>query len=239
MIIQNQFFPFPIFPICSKKLIYFYTISSENKKYCYSFFKRSLKKDQKKLKAGQKKKLKFRKKHSNLSFLRTKKNTDKILRISFLSIQSKKNKNKTYSFLYFKLIIGKNSIYRPLFFFHRNDVTLFSKKYLLPLFYDQTNENFKWSRNRIRQQLFPQIKIFFNPNFEFLLDHFLEITCSQQDYIEYIVLKIIFYSVKNKHNFKNEFELLPESIQNSLLEKLFQYSTNIQPTLSQIQKIKK
>lgn len=229
LIIQNCFFTFPVFHISDKKLIHFYTISSESEKYCLK----------KKLKAGKKKKLKFLKKKTNLCFLGTKKNIDEKLSVSFLSIQGQKKIYITYSFLYFNLFIVKNSIYRPLFFFHRNDITLSSKKYLLPLFYDQSNENFQWSRNRIRQQLFPLIKIFFNLNFEFLLENFLEITSSQQDYIEYLVLKIIFYSVKKKHKFKNQFQLFPESIQNCILEKLFQYSTNIQPTLSQIQEIKR
>ena len=229
LIVQNQFFSFPVFTVSEKKIIHFYTISSDIEKNCLK----------KILKTGKKKKLKFLKKTPKLSFLVTKKNIDEILEVSFLSIENQKNNHKTYSFLYFKLFIVKNSIYRPLFFFHRNDITLFSKKYLLPLFYDQSNENFRWSRNRIRQQLFPLIKIFFNPNIEFLLENFLEITSSQQEYIEYLVLKIILYSVKNKHTFKNQFQLFPESIQNCILEKLFQYYTNIQPTLLQIHEIKR
>jgi tRNA(Ile)-lysidine synthase TilS/MesJ len=149
-----------------------------------------------------------------------------------------KEKKTTSSFLLFNLFFNKKNVLRPLLVIHRNDVKFFSKKYFLPVLCDPSNEKFCWSRNRIRHQLFPILRFFFNPNTECILNNFLEISVEEQKYIEYIIQKILKYWLKKYQNYndiKNQLQLFPKAIQRRLLQKIFQSYTNLQPNLLQIE----
>jgi tRNA(Ile)-lysidine synthase len=138
----------------------------------------------------------------------------------------------------FNLFFSKKNLLRPLLIFHRNDIRFFSKNYLLPILSDPTNQKLRWSRNRIRHQLFPLVRFFFNPNTEYLLNNFLEITIEEQKYIESVIQKIVEYWLKkheNYHDIKNQLQLFPKAIQRRLLQKLFQSYNNLQPNLIQIE----
>ena len=144
----------------------------------------------------------------------------------------------TYSFLIFNLFFSKKNVLRPLLILHRNDITFFSKNYLLPILSDPSNQKLQWSRNRIRHQLFPLLKFFFNPNTEYLLNNFLEISIEEQQYIESLNEKIVEYwlkNTKNYHDIKYQLQLFPKAIQRRLLQKLFQYYIKLQPNLYQVE----
>ena len=66
---------------------------------------------------------------------------------------------------YSKLKTNKILI-RPLLRFSRTELFLFSKNFALPLFKDETNKRKYFLRNRIRNQLLPYLKIFFNLDFD-------------------------------------------------------------------------
>jgi len=149
-----------------------------------------------------------------------------------------KKQQRIYCFLNFNFVFYKKDILRPLLALHRNDIIFFSKKYLLPIVCDPTNEKLRWSRNRIRNQLFPLLRIFFNPNTEYLLNNYLEISIEEQKYIEYLIQKIIKYwlkKYKNDSDIKSQLQFFPKAIQRRLLEKIFQFYTQLQPTLLQIE----
>lgn len=55
---------------------------------------------------------------------------------------------------------------RPLLKFSRLETKLFCQKYNLPVKVDITNKNLKFKRNRIRHELLPYIRKFFNKNFD-------------------------------------------------------------------------
>ena len=76
---------------------------------------------------------------------------------SFLNLQliKKTSKIKTNKFLI-----------RPLLEFSRTDLFLLSRRLMLPLYKDETNKKKYFLRNRIRNQLIPYLKIFFNLNFD-------------------------------------------------------------------------
>lgn len=56
--------------------------------------------------------------------------------------------------------------FRPLLEFSRLETKLFCHKYNLPVQVDLTNKNIQFKRNRIRQELLPYLRKFFNPNFD-------------------------------------------------------------------------
>nr|YP_009106581.1 hypothetical chloroplast RF62 [Dicloster acuatus]AIT95463.1 hypothetical chloroplast RF62 [Dicloster acuatus] len=149
----------------------------------------------------------------------------------------KKNHKEKNSFLFFNFFLVEKQIFRLLFYFHRNDITILSKKYMLPILSDRSNEKFRWSRNRIRHQLFPLLRFFFNPNIDYLFNNFLEITLQEQEYIESLVEKISSYCLKKQKvtNIEKQIALLPKAVQKRLLQKIFQSYTKLQPNLSQIE----
>jgi tRNA(Ile)-lysidine synthetase-like protein len=175
-----------------------------------------------------------------------KKNKKKIKPVSFLIFNSsllntiffEKNQKTLYCFSISNFFFSKKNILRPLLVLHRNDVTLFSKKYFLPLICDPSNQKVRWSRNRIRHQLLPVLRFFFNPNIENVLNNFLEINIEEQKYIESIITKIIKYwlnKYQKYYDIKIQLELFPKAIQRRLLQKIFQSYTTLQPNLLQIE----
>ena len=150
--------------------------------------------------------------------------------------------------LLFNLFFSEKILVRPLLYIHRNDVAFFIKKYKIPLISDPTNEKLCWSRNRLRYQIFPLIKIFLNPNTEYLLTNYLEITNEEQKYIEFLISKISQCFVKNEQNneintkssnaLENLLHFFPIAIQRRLLQKIFQSYTGLQPKYYQIQILK-
>lgn len=152
------------------------------------------------------------------------------------------------TFVLFNFFFSKKFVVRPFLFIHRNDVAFFIKKSRIPLISDPTNEKLCWSRNRLRYQLVPLIKIFFNPNIEYLFTNYLEITNEEQKYIEFLLSKINKCLVKNEQNnqinkklsnsLENLLHFFPIAIQRRLLQKIFQSYTGLQPKYYQIEILK-
>lgn len=162
---------------------------------------------------------------------------------SFIIMQNKILLNdKTRSTLvFFDVFFSKKYISRPLLIFHRNDIMGFSKNELLPIVLDPSNKKIYWSRNRIRHQLFPILRFFFNPNTEYVINNFLEISFEEQNYIEYLVEKIIYYWIEKASNFsslENQIEKLPISLQKRILQKVIQSYTKLQYNLGQVEIIR-
>ena len=76
---------------------------------------------------------------------------------SFINLQQIKKYSK---------IKNNKLLIRPLLELSRTDIYLFSKVYSLPLYKDETNQKKSFLRNRIRNQLLPYLKLYFNLNFE-------------------------------------------------------------------------
>lgn len=184
-------------------------------------------------------------------FYRTKKKINLVLKnqkqyFSFLNSIFLKNdslkKNQTrYSFLNFFLFSHKSKILRPLLFCHRKEITFFCKKYRIPIVFDPTNQKLFCSRNRVRHQLFPILRYFFNPNTDYQINNFLEISVEEQKYIDYIMQKIIQSWLKTdfpQQYMKYQLRLVPIPIQRRLIHKLLQSYTNYTPNSLQIEKLK-
>lgn len=162
---------------------------------------------------------------------------------SFIIMQNKIMLNdKTRSTLViFDVFFSKKYISRPLLIFHRNDIMGFSKNELLPIVLDPSNKKIYWSRNRLRHQLFPILRFFFNPNTEYVINNFLEISFEEQNYIEYLVEKIIYYWIEKASNFsylENQIEKLPISIKKRILQRVIQSYTKLQSNLGQVEIIR-
>lgn len=63
---------------------------------------------------------------------------------------------------------------RPFLEFSRLETKIFCENYKVPVHIDLSNTNLKFKRNRIRHELLPYIRLFFNPNLDKTLFEFKE-----------------------------------------------------------------
>jgi tRNA(Ile)-lysidine synthetase-like protein len=130
-------------------------------------------------------------------------------------------------------------IVRPLVFFNRFDLKKLSQFWDLPIYPDQTNQKLKYSRNQIRKQLLPTLRLLFNPQVDYLLNQFIEILNEEQNYFEFLTIRL-----KNQLQKKQQSKLkinflmlrkLPLSIQRKLLEKVLKLNFNKKITFFHIE----
>nr|YP_010732282.1 hypothetical chloroplast RF62 [Watanabea sichuanensis]WDY13196.1 hypothetical chloroplast RF62 [Watanabea sichuanensis] len=100
-----------------------------------------------------------------------------------------KNKKKAYK------------IVRPMLSCSRAELTSLCHAWRLPVYPDQSNDFTEYSRNRIRKQLLPAIRLFFNPKVENVIFQFTEIIADEQFFITKTVdhlLTVLFFSDLSK-----------------------------------------
>ncbi len=123
------------------------------------------------------------------------------------------------NYIYFSFFISyqrqkKNSLYnvliRPLLFLHRNDITVLSKFYHIPIINDFSNYNVVFSRNKLRHQIFPKFRSLFHLPFDYKFYQYLQILLDEQDYMDNIVINLI---KKRKYCENEKFKELPIALQ--------------------------
>lgn len=80
---------------------------------------------------------------------------------------------------------------RPLLETTRFDLKKLCQIWNLPLYPDVTNQNLTSTRNRIRLQLLPILRFFFNPQIDTILTQFAQINLQEQDYLNYLTTRLI------------------------------------------------
>ncbi|ACK71399.1 tRNA(Ile)-lysidine synthetase [Gloeothece citriformis PCC 7424] len=73
---------------------------------------------------------------------------------------------------------------RPLLEISRAETYQFCQQFQLPIWEDVLNENFKYTRNRIRSQLIPYLQTHFNPQIEKTLTQTAEVLRAEVEYLE-------------------------------------------------------
>jgi tRNA(Ile)-lysidine synthase TilS/MesJ len=113
-------------------------------------------------------------------------------------------------------------IVRPILFISRFDLKKICAFWELPLYPDQTNEKLIYFRNRIRKQLLPLLRFFFNPQIDKLFLQFAEIATAEQRYLDVLSsrLKEEFQIEKTNASELNVsvFIFIPIAIQRRLLK---------------------
>ena len=87
---------------------------------------------------------------------------------------------------------------RPLLGTTRFDLKKLCQIWSLPIYPDVTNQNLTSTRNRIRLQLLPILRFFFNPQIDVILTQFAQINLQEQDYLHSLTTRLIkdFFSKK-------------------------------------------
>nr|YP_009510994.1 tRNAIle-lysidine synthetase [Hydropuntia rangiferina]AXI96667.1 tRNAIle-lysidine synthetase [Hydropuntia rangiferina]UAD87350.1 tRNAIle-lysidine synthetase [Hydropuntia rangiferina] len=85
-------------------------------------------------------------------------------------------------------------IIRPLIKFNKEDISWFCYKLHLPIWSDKTNYCYTNYRNRIRNELLPYLKQYFNPTIEKNIIHFLSLSAIENEYIKQNAIKLYIIS---------------------------------------------
>lgn len=86
---------------------------------------------------------------------------------------------------------GSISLLRPLLETTRFDLKKLCQIWGLPIYPDATNQNLGPTRNRIRMQLLPILRFFFNPQIDTIFAQFVQINLQEQDYLDYLATRLI------------------------------------------------
>lgn len=141
-------------------------------------------------------------------------------------------------------------IVRPFLILSRFDVKKLVNFWKLPIYPDKTNQKLRYHRNRIRKQLLPLLRFFFNPQVDNLFLQFSEIATSEQLYLDFVATRLFHEFVTLKKNVLkldiSLFYFIPIAIRRKLLKEfLSMYSTKqikfvyIEILLSSIEQHKK
>ena len=82
---------------------------------------------------------------------------------------------------------NKFKVNRPLLNVHRFEVRQFVRFWKLPIYSDQSNQKTNYLRNKIRKQLMPTLRIFFNPQIDSVLLNFVEIRNHEHSYFQNVL----------------------------------------------------
>lgn len=162
-----------------------------------------------------------------------------VLKKFYFTVNKKLIKN-SYSIKYFfclKKTYKTTYLIRPLLFLNRYDIKEIIFKTKIMIFLDKTNQTEKYSRNRIRNQLLPTLRFFFNPQIDTLYFQYSEIGSMEEKFFEYIIKKI-FVKIKYKSEIINSLDTsllknLPIFLQRRIYKKFFE--KNLKKNISFIQ----
>jgi tRNA(Ile)-lysidine synthase TilS/MesJ len=108
-------------------------------------------------------------------------------------------------------------IIRPLLKKNRFDVKNICKNYKLPIFPDQSNEKRTYTRNRLRKQVLPTFRFYFNPRVDLSLSRYINIVMEEENNKEKLIrsfLKKVIQEDKNGYFFNIAlFSSLPVALQ--------------------------
>ena len=123
-------------------------------------------------------------------------------------------------------------LYRPFLSLTRFDLKKLCTSWKIPLIPDQSNQKVKYQRNRIRKQILPALRFFFNLQIDSTVYQFIEIINSEQRYMDFMTARIV-NEIQCRKKIKYELEtlflnLLPLPIKRKIikifLEKIFKKS---------------
>jgi len=128
-------------------------------------------------------------------------------------------------------------IIRPLYDFHRCDISSVIQENFLPYVTDPTNVNMAFTRNRIRSEILPLFRYFINSRSDFHLYTYLQITRIQQHFLQNI-LRTILESYCNIPKTIDSFLQLPETLQSECIYQLTKSYSSRQVYMLQINYIR-
>lgn len=132
---------------------------------------------------------------------------------------------------------------RPLLEITRAEITAFCQVASLPVWEDSTNQDLRYARNRIRQELLPYLREHFNPQVDATLAQTAELLRSDLAFLETAATEVWQQAAeipaKNRHGKLNRQVLQQVSLamQRRVLRRFLQTALEIAPTFEQVEKL--
>lgn len=128
---------------------------------------------------------------------------------------------------------------RPLLNVSRQETGQFCQQYQLSIWEDAFNDNLQYARNRIRQQLIPELKTQFHPQIEANLAQTAEILRAEVDYLDDIAHQELTKLISPDNLSLNRIELRKQhlAIQRRIIRLFLGLNLSKQPNFSQIEAV--
>lgn len=129
----------------------------------------------------------------------------------------------------YKKLDYKIYLIKPLNHTNRTFLYNLSKKFFLPIWSDITNYNYLFCRNRMRNELIPYLKNYFNKNLENQLFYFLKIINNDNEYLKQNTTKIYIESVHKYYLALNYIKIKYQhfALQTRIIQLFFYHNLNI------------
>lgn len=129
---------------------------------------------------------------------------------------------------------------RPLLNFFRGETLAFCQQFQLPIWEDPANQNLDYARNRLRQQILPEIKEHFNPQVERILSQTAEVLEAETDYLQERSQQLFEEAIQE--NIENSLSRLPLkkvplALQRRVMRLFWQQRFIHAPTFEQIEEL--
>jgi tRNA(Ile)-lysidine synthase len=128
---------------------------------------------------------------------------------------------------------------RPLLNFSRAETLEFCQQFNLPIWEDAVNQNLKYARNRIRNELIPYLQTHFNPQVENSLAQTLEILQAEVDYLENSAQQLLESAIVKDKIALNRQKLKdrPIALQRRVIRKFLTQNLPKSPTFAEIEAV--
>nr|YP_009244514.1 tRNA(Ile)-lysidine synthase [Agarophyton chilense]AMK96756.1 tRNA(Ile)-lysidine synthase [Agarophyton chilense]ASP44651.1 tRNA(Ile)-lysidine synthase [Agarophyton chilense]UAD84315.1 tRNAIle-lysidine synthetase [Agarophyton chilense] len=100
---------------------------------------------------------------------------------------------------YMRKITDQIQVIRPMIQINTGDILWFCRKFNLPIWSDKTNFYYTNCRNRIRYELVPYLKEYFNPKIESNIINFLHLSSTENEYIKQNSIKLYLASRHSRY----------------------------------------
>jgi len=128
---------------------------------------------------------------------------------------------------------------RPLLELTRTQTGQFCQDFQLPIWEDSTNQDLKYARNRIRQELLPYLQENFNPQVESALAQTAELLQAEVEYLEHVAQQLreeAMNGVSLRLN-RRVLQKAPIALQRRVMRQVLQEILEIAPSFEQIEKL--
>ena len=136
------------------------------------------------------------------------------------------------------------TLVRPLLEITRQQTGQFCQDRQLNIWWDSTNDDLHYARNRIRQELLPYLQHHFNPQAELALAQTAELLRAEVNYLEALTHQLLETALSTEDLKENHLKLnrvvlrqAPLALQRRVMRKLLQNLTKITPNFEQIEKL--
>jgi tRNA(Ile)-lysidine synthase len=126
---------------------------------------------------------------------------------------------------------------RPLLEMTRSQTGKFCEDFQIPVWLDSTNQDWKYARNRIRQELLPYLQTNFNPQVESALAQTAELLQAEVAYLEQVATQLRLAATGENQINRRVLQTAPLAIQRRVMRQILQQISPTAPSFEHIEKL--